>query len=127
MSHHHPASVARQALGRSSWNACAVLEDRPAGLIGVGEDLGVHVDHHLVALARGAGIDPVVESGLREQCQRIRLLLDHRRRVALRLFSAGPLVQGLAGGGQGLHEQRADFRRESPAENEGAVRVGIDV
>ena len=55
VSHHHPAGVARQTLGRSSWNACAVLEDRLAGLIGVGEDFGVHVDHHLVAFARGAG------------------------------------------------------------------------
>src|SRR5205823_12461773 len=66
VSHHHPAGVARQALGRSSWNARAVLEDRLAGLIGVGEDFGVHVDHHLVTLARGAGVDPAVEGGLRE-------------------------------------------------------------
>jgi len=61
VSHHHPAGVARQALGRSSWNASAVLEDRLAGLIGVGEDLGTDVDHHLVALARGAGIEAVVQ------------------------------------------------------------------
>ena len=39
------------------------------------------MDHHLVTLARGAGVDPVVEGGLREQGQRISLLLGHRRRV----------------------------------------------
>jgi hypothetical protein len=33
--HHHPAGVARQALGRSSWNARAVLDDGLAGLIRV--------------------------------------------------------------------------------------------
>ena len=49
VSHHHPAGVARQTLGRSSWNACAVLEDRLAGLIGVGEDLGVSKEIHPVA------------------------------------------------------------------------------
>src|SRR5204862_736802 len=64
VAHHHPARVARQTLGRSSWNACAILEDRLAGLIGVGEDFGVHVDDHLVALAPGAGSDPMVERGL---------------------------------------------------------------
>ena len=40
---------------RLSLTIRAVLEDRLAGLIGVGEDFGVHVDHHLVAFARGAG------------------------------------------------------------------------
>jgi len=49
VSHHHPARVARQTLGRSSWNARAVLEDRLAGLIGVGEDLGVSKEIHPVA------------------------------------------------------------------------------
>jgi len=86
--HHYPARVARQALGRSSWNARAVFEDGLARLIRVRQDFGVDVDHHLVALARGAGVDAVVEGGLR------------------RLF-ASPLIQGLAGGGQRLHEQRA--------------------
>ena len=97
--HHYPAGVARQALGRSSWNARAALEDGLARLIGVRQDLGIDVDHHLVALARGARIDAVVESRLREQRQRICLLLNHRRRVAHRLLFASLPIQGLAGGG----------------------------
>src|SRR5436190_18627126 len=82
----------------------AVLEDRLTGLIGVGEDFGVDVDHHLVSLCRCAGIDTVVEGGLREQGQRIRLLLGHRRRVRRNVYRAGArvlsvrlLIQGLAG------------------------------
>jgi hypothetical protein len=61
MSHHHPAGVARQALRRSRGNTRAILEDR-----------GIDVDHRLVALARGAGVEAVVEGRLREQ--RLRLL-----------------------------------------------------
>ena len=92
------------------------------------------MDHHLVTLARGAGVDPVVEGGLREQGQRISLLLGHRRRVRRNVYRAGArvlsvrlLIQALAGGGQGLHEQRAGFRREPPADPHGTVRVEIDV
>ena len=80
MPHHHPARVARQALGRSSWNARAVLEDGLARLIRVREDLGIDVDDHLVALARGAGIDPVVQGGLGKQPQRVSLPLSRRLR-----------------------------------------------
>jgi hypothetical protein len=64
--HHDPAGVARQALRRSSWNARAVLEDGLARLIRVRQDFGIDVDHYLVALARGAGIDAMVEGRLRE-------------------------------------------------------------
>jgi hypothetical protein len=92
VSHHHTAGVARQALRRSRGNARAILEDRLAGLIRVREDLGIHVDHHLVPLARDAGVDAVVEGRLREQRQRIGLLLDHRRRVALRLLASSLLI-----------------------------------
>jgi hypothetical protein len=81
VAHHHTAGVARQALRRSRGNARAILEDR-----------GIDVDHHLVALARGAGVDAVVEGRLREQRQRIGLLLDHRRRVALRLLASSLLI-----------------------------------
>jgi hypothetical protein len=65
--HHHPAGVARQAPARSSWNARAVLEDGLARLIWVRKGLRIDVDHHLVALARGAGIDAVVKGRLRGQ------------------------------------------------------------
>jgi len=59
VAHHHPTRVARQALGRFRRNARAVLEQGLARLIRIGQHLGVDVDHHLVALARGAGIEVV--------------------------------------------------------------------
>ena len=92
MPHDHPAGVARQALGRSSWNARAVFEDGLARLLGVRQDFGVDVDHHLVALARGARVEAVVQGGLREQRERVRLLLDHRRRIAHRVLFASLLI-----------------------------------
>src|SRR5580765_7745559 len=49
------------ALGRSRGNARAVLEDRLAWRLGVRQNLGVDVDDDLMALARGAGIDSVME------------------------------------------------------------------
>ena len=64
--HHHAARVARQALRRFRGNAHAVLEDGLAGLIGVREHRGIDVDHHLISLSQGAGIDAVVEGRLRE-------------------------------------------------------------
>jgi hypothetical protein len=66
VSHYYPVGVARQALGRSSWNARAAFEDGLSGVIRVRQDFGVDVDHHLVALARSAEIDAVVEGRLRE-------------------------------------------------------------
>jgi len=65
--HHDPARVARQALRRSGRNAQPVLEDGLTGLVGVGQDGGIHVDHHLVAFSRRAGIDALVERALGEQ------------------------------------------------------------
>jgi hypothetical protein len=100
--HHHAAGVARQALGRSSWNARAVLEDGLARRIGVRQDLGLDVDHDLVALARGAGIEAVVQGGLGQQRQSVGLLLLHRRRVGLRPLVAPALIQRLARGGERL-------------------------
>jgi hypothetical protein len=64
--HHHPARVARQALRRFRGNACPVLEHGLAGLIRIGERRGVDMDHDLVALARGAGIEAVVKGRLRD-------------------------------------------------------------
>ena len=62
--HHHAARVARQALGRFRGNASPVLEEGLAGLLRVGQNLGVHMDYHLIPLARGTGIEPVVEGAL---------------------------------------------------------------
>ena len=82
MAHDHAARVARQALRRFRGNADAVLEDGLAGMIGVRQHRGVDVDDDLVALARGAGIDAVVEGRLGQQGQGVGLLLLHRRRSA---------------------------------------------
>ena len=119
MAHPHPAGVAGQALGRFRGNARAVLEDGLARLLRLGQRLGVDVDHHLVAFARGAGIEPVLERRLRKEGQRVGLPLGQGRRFLgnvsapiLPIRHAGPLVQGLAGGGQRLHEQRADLGRQ---------------
>jgi hypothetical protein len=75
MSHHHAARVARQAPRRFRGNVRAVLEHRLAGLIGIHERRRIDVDDDLVSLPRGAGIDAVVQRRLREQRQRVRLLL----------------------------------------------------
>ena len=81
VAHDHPARVAGQALGRSSWNAGAVVERRLAGGVGVRQDLGIDVDHDLVALAGVSGVEALVEGRLREQGEGVRLLLFHRRWV----------------------------------------------
>jgi hypothetical protein len=75
MTHHHPAGVARQAPGRFRGNARAPFEDRLPRLIRIRQRRGVDMDHHLVALARGARIELVVQRRLREERQGIGLLL----------------------------------------------------
>jgi hypothetical protein len=79
VAHHDPTRVARQAPGRFRGNVRTVLEGGLAGPIGIPEDRRVDVDHHLISLARGARIDAVVEGRLREERQRVRLLLGHCR------------------------------------------------
>jgi hypothetical protein len=64
--HHDPAGVTRQALGRFRGNAHAVLEDGLAGRVWLREHGRVDVDYDLIALARSAGIDAVMERGLGE-------------------------------------------------------------
>jgi len=64
VSHHHPARVARQALRRFCGNAVATLEDAIARLIGIRQDRRIDVHHHLIALARRAGIDAVMQRRL---------------------------------------------------------------
>jgi hypothetical protein len=132
--HHHPARVARQALGRFRGNVCTAIEYGLARLIWIGQHLGIDMDHHLVALARGTGIE-VVQGRLREQGQGIGLLLGQRgcfrgnvSGVRRRLIpSTSPLVQGLAGRGQRLGQQRSDLRVEPPGDHDHAVLVGTDV
>jgi len=80
------------------------------------------VDDHLVSLPRRAGIDAVVERGLSDEGQGVRLLLLHRRfrehlhaarfgGNARRAFRARALVQGFASGVQRLNHHSADLRR----------------
>jgi hypothetical protein len=45
----------------------------------VRQDLGVHVDHHLVTLAWGARIELVMQGRLGQQGQRVGLLLGPGR------------------------------------------------
>ena len=81
MPHHYPRRIAREAAGRFPRNADAILEHGLPRLIRVGQDRSIDVNHHLVTLARGAGIELLVQCRLREQRERIRLLLSHARRV----------------------------------------------
>ena len=66
VTHHDARRVAGEALGRFRGNAYAVFEDRLARLIGIRDDIGIDMDHHLVAPAGGAGIDPVMQRGFGE-------------------------------------------------------------
>ena len=43
---------------------CAAFQDRLARLFGVGQDLGVDMDHHLVPRPRGTRIKPLMEGRL---------------------------------------------------------------
>jgi hypothetical protein len=61
VTHHHTAGIARQAPRRFGGNAPAPLEDGLTGLIRVRQDWRVDVHHHLVPLARSAGIQLVVQ------------------------------------------------------------------
>jgi hypothetical protein len=79
--HDHPARVARQALGRSSWNACAVLEHGLTRCIRVFQDLSIDVDDDLKALSRSARIELVTQGYLGEQLEGVSLLLLHCRRL----------------------------------------------
>ena len=107
-----------------------------AGLRRIREHGGVDVDHHLVALAGGAGIELVMQRGLGEQGERVGLLLRpgrglHRgvggREAALTDSSdPGPLVQRLAGRIERAEEQRARFGAQPAAKHHGAVVIPVD-
>ena len=108
MAHHHPAGVAGQPLGRLRGNARAVLEDRLARLLRIGQHLGIDVDHHLVALPRGTGIEAVVQGRLCEQGQGIGLLLGDRGRF--RGNVPGACIEGYPLPGPLLQQTRAAAR-----------------
>ena len=134
--HHHAARVAREPLRRFRGNARAALEDRLTGLLGVLEHCGIDVHHHLVTLARRARIQLVVERRLCEQRQRVRLLLSQRRRRVLRgrvrrrigyRLRSSLLVQSLARGSEGPHEESAGLGREPAPQHDRAVVVLVHV
>src|SRR5262245_41091735 len=83
MAHDHPTGVTGQALGRSRGNARALFEDGLAGRLGIGEHGSVDVNHHLVALAGGAGLDAVVKRALGDENQRVGILLLEGRALEL--------------------------------------------
>ena len=80
VAHHDAARIARQTLRRFRRNVHAVLDDRLTGRVGIGEHRSIHVDYHLIPFAGGAGIDSVVERGLGDECECVRVLLLDRRR-----------------------------------------------
>src|SRR5438093_6641587 len=123
VSHHDPARVARDALGRFRGNARAVLQHGGVFL---------DVDHDLIAFSRSAGVEAVMERRLGEQRQSIGLLLAHRGRFRgndghVPVPQARLLVQGFSRCGHRLHEQGADFRCESSANRHHAVTILIHV
>ena len=91
------------------------------------------MNHHLVALPRGAGIEAVVQGRLGEQGEGIGLLLGDRGRFRGNAPGAGieggplpaALIQALAGCGQGLHDQRSHLWLEPPFDDHHAVLVLI--
>ncbi len=52
-----------------------VFQHRLPRLGRVRQDRGVHVHHHLIALPWGPGVELVMQRGLGQQGQRVRLLL----------------------------------------------------
>ena len=121
--HHHPACVAGQPLGRFRGNVAPFVQHGLAGLLRIRQDRGVHVDHHVIPLPRGPGIELVMQRRLGQQRQRVGLLLRPGRKLLGRvggrqadLGGAAPLVQRLAGRVERAQEQRAHLRRQPPAE-----------
>jgi hypothetical protein len=90
VAHHHPARVARQAPRRFRGNVAPLFEHGLAGLLRIRQHGGIDVDHHLVAISGSAGIEALMQRRFREQAERIRLSLGHRRQVAGRVDRPRP-------------------------------------
>jgi len=105
---------------------CSVLEDRLARCIRVREDRGIDVNHDLVPLVRCAGIHAAVKRRLRDEGQRVGLLLRHGGRFLGNVLVGPPvLIQRVAGRGQRLNKHGANLRREPPADDDHTVFVWI--
>jgi hypothetical protein len=118
-----------------SYETPAVFKDGLARLIGVRQDLGIDVDHHLVALAGSAGIDTVIQRGLSEQREGVGLLLRHRRRFRGTVLHSGygslggasPLVERLPRSVQCSEEKRPGLRRQPAPHDHRAVVVLVNM
>ena len=77
-------------------NVRAVVEDRLTGRIRVRQHRRVDVNHDLVTLARGAGIDSVVERRFGDEGQRVRLLLRQGGRLRRHVGAGRSRGNGLA-------------------------------
>ena len=113
--HDDAARVAGEAPRRFRGNVRAVLEDGLTRLIRVRQRQCIDVDHHLIPLARRAGIDPVVQRRLRQHSQGVGPLLGRARGIGGRVSRIGAssafLVERLARGVERAHEQRAHLGR----------------
>src|SRR5260370_30017598 len=76
----HAQGKWREPHGGVRGNVSTPFEDGLPRLLRIGQDLGVHVDHHLVALPRGAGIQPLMEGRPREWGHGVGLLVGDRGR-----------------------------------------------
>jgi len=77
--HHDAGRVARQTLRRFRGNVRAILGHGLAGGVSIGQHGRIDMNHDLITLARRAGIKGVVQRGLGDERQGIRLLLLERR------------------------------------------------
>jgi hypothetical protein len=80
MLHHDAARVAREAPRRFRGNVRAVIQNALARVIRIRENGSIHVNDHLVSLARRPGIDAAIESRLCDKGQRVGPLVLHARR-----------------------------------------------
>ena len=130
VAHLHAAGVAREALRRFRGNARTPFHDGLAGRVGIGQHVSIDVNDHLIALARGTRIEPVMKCRLGDQHQGVGLLLlegarFRKRVVGLEQRRLGP--QAITGRGQGLDQHRAGFRRQPASDDDAAVHILIHV
>jgi hypothetical protein len=131
--HHHATRVTRQKLRRFRGNARAIFEGTLTRRIRIRQDRRVDMDNYLIALARRARVETLMQGRLREQGQRIGLLLRHRGRfrgnVERRIegLSAPLLVQGFAARIQGPHEDGTGLGCQRSSEDDHTVLILIHV
>ena len=133
VAHHCAARVTGESSRRFRGNVRAVLQHRLSWLCRVGQYLRVDMDHHLIPLARGTRIEGMMQRRLRDQDQRICLLLGDRRRprhqhcrIRWRVPS-GLLIEHLTPGLQCTSQECPRLRRQPPPHHHLPVIVLIDL